>query len=135
MKAREKRAYTAAHDRFVQEVLAKGSCFFQELWPHECDGPMDPCHILRAQYLRNEGRLQKLDPELLYEFIYDPRNGVPGCRQYHHRFDNYYLRLYQSQLPPAFFEFVKDWEERLEVPGRFMARVDKLFPKDEPHAG
>lgn len=131
--AHERRCRIAHHDRFRETVLESGPCWFNELWPHPCDGPMDPCHLLDAQYLRHQAELAGLEPDDLYALVYDPRNGIPGCRSYHHRFDNGFIRIYQPQLPAAFFYFVADWEERLEAPGRLIVRVDKQFPKEVPH--
>lgn len=68
---------------------------------------MDPCHIVPKQTLKVQ--FSDLEPEQLSACLYDPRNGVPGCRSFHGRFDGGHLAIKRSQLPADALAFVDDW--------------------------
>lgn len=119
-----------ARERFVEGVLATAylyeeGCWFAKVVRHKCDGPIDPCHIIDKQGLKVIAR--HLDqPEVL---VYDVRNGVPGCRDIHARFDNRMIRVYQDELPDSVFVFIDQWEEALGQPGILEEKLDRKCPK------
>lgn len=107
--------------------LFRDGCWFGKIIPHKCDGPLDPCHIIDKQGLWTAGQIGKLHrPEYM---VFDVRNGVPGCRAIHNRFDGRFIRIYQDELPDSVFEFIDDWEGALGMPGHLESKLDRKCPK------
>lgn len=96
-------------EAFYETVLSE-PCWFKGIIPHLCDGPMDPCHLISKQRLKRIAKDKKMDEQATLEMVWDHRNGVPGCRAFHHKFDNGFIRVYLEQLPTPFFHFVEDYE-------------------------
>lgn len=133
MKQRRKRESKIERDYrelFYEAVLAtaylyEDGCWFSSVIPHKCDGPVDPCHVIDKQGLKVVGRnLQR--PEAM---VYDVRNGLPGCRLIHARFDNSFIRVYQDDLPRSVFMFITQWEDVLYRPGILQVKLDRKCPK------
>lgn len=126
---KETKAEKEARHLFYEAVLAEQviyrfGCWFSTIVPHICSDTIDPCHIIDKQGLKVVGA--KLDkPEAM---IYDVRNGIPGCRTIHNRFDNKLIRVYQEELPESVFQFISDWETALGQPGVLQARLDRKCP-------
>lgn len=123
-------AEKAARERFIEAVLATAylyetGCWFAHVIGHKCDGPIDPCHVIDKQGLKIVGRHLE-QPEIM---VFDPRNGVPGCREIHTRFDNRLVRVYQDELPDSVFIFVDQWEEAIGTPGILQEKLDRKCPK------
>jgi hypothetical protein len=121
---KETKAQKALREQFYEAVLATAylyeeGCWFSKPVKHKCDGPVDPCHIIDKQGL-------KVVPEAL---VWDVRNGVPGCRAIHSRFDGHMIRVYQDDLPDSVFMFITDWEDALEQPGVLQEKLDRKCPK------
>lgn len=120
---RESKAGKEARHAFYEQVLNKGHCWLKQITPHECDGPIDPCHLLPKQRLKNIARQREYGEEETLKLVWDERNGIPGCRAYHHRLDNGFLRIYWEQLPAKAYEFMADWDLEWEM--------EQLFRKEE----
>jgi hypothetical protein len=119
-----------ARERFVEAVLATAylyetGCWFSHVVRHKCDGPIDPCHVIDKQGLKIAGRFLE-QPEAM---VFDPRNGVPGCRYIHSRFDSSMIRVYQGDLPDSIFMFVDQWEDAIGTPGILQEKLDRKCPK------
>ena len=103
----KRRPETAAHRDmrldFYADVLGKGPCYWRQFIPHECDGPLDPMHIIPKQFLKNH--FFREDPDDIAAIIYDPDNGVPGCRAIHGQIDSRFHRIYREWLPPETIAF------------------------------
>lgn len=127
---KETKRQKAARERFVEGVLAtaylyEDGCWFAHVVRHKCDGPIDPCHVIDKQGLKVVGRHLE-QPEAL---VYDPRNGLPGCRAIHSRFDDLMIRVYQDDLPDSVFLFIDQWEEAIGTPGILQEKLDRKCPK------
>ena len=120
---REKKAEKQRRHAFYESVLRKGGCWLRTLIPHECDGPMDPAHLLPKQRLRAIARDRYPDDEeMQWKMIWGPDNGVPICRAYHHRLDNGFVRIYWNQLPSEARKFAINWDIEWEM--------EQVFRKD-----
>lgn len=75
-----------------------GRCILADL--HECDGPLDPAHIIPKQLLRRRGFSEQV--------VYDPRNGIAACRKAHRRSDSGLERFRLELLPLSVFEFAAE---------------------------
>jgi Fe-S-cluster-containing dehydrogenase component len=60
----------------------------------------DPMHVIPAQLLRRRGFAE--------EIVYDPRNGVAGCRLHHRRNDDGKERIPAEFIPARAREFARD---------------------------
>lgn len=114
-KKRESTKAKGARYRFYEDVLNKGGCWFKTITPHECDGPIDPCHLMPKQRLRNIANQRGYNEAEMLRLVWDARNGVPGCRAYHHKLDNGFLRAYSDQLPVSAHEFAREWDLEWEL--------------------
>lgn len=121
-KRESKKGKQARHD-FYEAVLV-GPCWFKGRFSHDCDGPLDPCHLLSKQRLKNIARQREYDEEEMLALVWDPRNGVPGCRAFHHKLDNGFVRIYWDQLPPEALAFARDWDLEWEM--------EQVYRKEEP---
>jgi hypothetical protein len=127
---KETKAQRIMRRTFFDAVLATAylyeeGCWFSHVVKHKCDGPIDPCHVIDKQGLKVAGRhLEK--PEVM---VFDPRNGVPGCRAMHDRFDKWMVRVYQDELPDSVFMFITDWEDAIGTPGILQEKLDRKCPK------
>jgi hypothetical protein len=128
---RETKAGREARLAYYDAIFDKGGCWFYKVIPHECDGVMDPCHLLEKKILKVEATMAKLSKAETLALVWDRRNGLPGCRMMHNRLDNGFLRIYQPELPQEIHDFVSEWEARLETPGRLQLRLDKRFPRED----
>lgn len=129
MRKESKSEKQARHD-FYEAVLAtaylfREGCWFQSIIPHKCDGPLDPCHLIDKQGL---WAFEK-ELEAIEFMVYDVRNGVPGCRHIHNRFDQRNIRIYQDELPDSVFMFITDWEDALGRPGVLHEKLNRKCPK------
>lgn len=115
MKKRETKAEKEARHTFYERVLLESGCYFKNIFPHKCDGPRDPCHLLSKQKLKRIAKDRGYDEETTMKLVWDPRNGVPGCRAQHHRMDNGFLRVYWEQLPSKTKLFADDWDLEWEI--------------------
>jgi hypothetical protein len=130
MSKRPTAAERVSRERFIEAVLATAylyetGCWFAKVIHHKCDGPIDPCHVIDKQGLKVVGRFLE-QPEVM---VFDPRNGVPGCRAIHDRFDKYMIRVYQDELPDSVFMFIDQWEEAIGTPGILQEKLDRKCPK------
>lgn len=115
MKKRETKAEKEARHHFYDTVLIEAGCFFNDIYPHKCEGPIDPCHLLSKQKLKRIAKDRQYDDSTTNRLVWDFRNGVPGCRAQHHRMDNGFLRVYYHQLPHKTKLFAKDWDLEWEM--------------------
>lgn len=123
---REKKEEKERRHKFYEAVLSKGDCWFKQLFPHQCDGPMDPAHLLPKQRLRAIARDRYPDNEQMqWKLIWSTDNGVPACRDFHHKFDNGFVRVYWHQLPPEALRFAVNWGIEWEM--------EQVFRKDAGH--
>ena len=127
---KETKAFKKARHQFYEVVLGSAylyeeGCWFSRVISHKCEGPIDPCHIIDKQGLKVVGRKLK-KPEAM---IYDVRNGVPGCRAIHNRFDQHLIRIYQDDLPRCIGLFISDWEDAIGQPGILEEKLDRKCPK------
>lgn len=120
----ESAADRRAREAWTLEIVSRFCCELQALFDHDCDGPMDACHVIDKQFLKQMpkkerdaigGPLFYSDEELL-PIVWDVRNGLSGCRAGHTRFDRPPRPVTYAQLPPAVIEFAMDYgiEHRLE---------------------
>jgi hypothetical protein len=111
---RETKAAREARHDFYRAVLGRGPCWLNTITPHACDGPIDPCHLLSKQKLKRIAKDRGYDEAETLAMVWDERNGVPGCRAYHHRLDNGFMRVYYHQLPGFTHDFIfaydLEWE-------------------------
>lgn len=112
---RETKAEREARHAFYERVLLESGCYFKNIFPHQCDGPRDPCHLLSKQKLKRIAKDRGYDADETIRLVWDPRNGVPGCRAQHHRMDNGFLRVYWEQLPSKTKLFADDWDLEWEI--------------------
>lgn len=110
MRRKETTLGRQARHEFYRDVLDSGGCYFRNHFPHQCEGPIDPCHLLPKQRLRTIAARREYGEGKTLALIWDHRNGIPGCRAFHHRLDNGFIRLYWDQLPPAAQHFARDWD-------------------------
>ena len=118
---------------WYEQILAMPGCWLQDLFPHTCQGPRDPMHFIPKSFCKTESRLWL--PEKRSAFIWDARNGKPGCRKYHGMMDNpncEEVTVYQSQLPGSVHEFVEDWGPSLDTPERLKVKLDQTYPQGDP---
>jgi hypothetical protein len=125
LKKRESKEGKAARLKFYEDVLNRGTCWLRTIVPHECDGPSDPCHLMSKQKLRKVALDRGYNEKQTLQLLWDNRNGVPGCRSFHHRFDNGFMRIYWNQLPPYAVQFAQEWELEWEM--------EQIFRKESPH--
>jgi hypothetical protein len=125
LKKRETKQGRDARLAFYENVLDRGRCWLHNIVPHECDGPTDPCHLMSKQKLRKIALDRGYDEGQTFALLWDSRNGVPGCRAYHHKFDNGFMRIYWHQLPSQAVRFAQDWEIEWEM--------EQVFRKETPH--
>jgi hypothetical protein len=116
---RESKAGKEARLRFYEQVLGKGGCWLKTITPHECDGPIDPCHLLPKQRLKNIAKQRGYTDDETLRLVWDERNGVPGCRAFHHKLDNGFMRVYWSQIPMDAYAFAHDWDLEWEMEQMF----------------
>lgn len=64
--------------------------------PADCEPPVQACHVISQQTLRNHGHQDKL---------WDVRNGIGACYRAHRRSDLGIQRFPVGKLPPAVWEF------------------------------
>lgn len=121
---RESKEAKEARHNFYEKVLNKGGCWLRQITPHECDGPIDPCHLMPKQRLKMLANRRGYDEAKTLEMVWDPRNGVPGCRAYHHRLDNGFIRIYWPQLPAHALNFAADWDLEWEMEQQFRKEID-----------
>jgi hypothetical protein len=107
---RQSQATLASDFRFAVLHEFGGRCILADL--HDCDGELDPAHIIPKQTLRKLGL-----PEVV---VFDHRNGVAACRKAHRRNDTGLERFPRELLPPSAFEFAK--QHKLEH------LIEKLYP-------
>lgn len=67
--------------------------------PGDCEFPVQAAHIIPKQALRRRS---------LYEYVYDPRNGIAACYRAHRRSDAGIERFPSSTFSPAFWEFADE---------------------------
>jgi len=115
MRKRETKAGKEARHAFYEDVLSKGECWFKTIYPHQCEGPIDPCHLLSKQKLKRIAKDRGYNDSTTNRLVWGHRNGVPGCRFQHHRMDNGFLRVYWEQLPEEARQFAKDWDIEWEM--------------------
>lgn len=119
MRKRETKAGKEARHRFYEEVLAKGPCWLATIHPHDCDGPIDPCHLLSKQRLKRIAKDRNYNERETLALVWDSKNGVPGCRAYHHKLDNGFIRLTWAQLPLEAHAFAFGWDLEWEMEQTF----------------
>lgn len=137
---------------WIGSILKDLSAFWPE-WEVEeellsCDGPMDACHMISKQRIRqiyprgawkvteamSGARLyypvtfgiEALDPVIQRvardDIVYDERVGVPGCRRHHDLMDNKRVRIPYLYVPLATrsfaAEFGLDWSLERDFPER-----------------
>ena len=112
---RETKAAKGARYRFYEAVLGKGPCWFRQITPHQCDGPIDPCHLIPKQRLKNIAKQKDYNEDETLALVWDPDNGVPGCRALHHKLDNGFIRIYWDQLPASVKDFALGWDLEWEL--------------------
>jgi hypothetical protein len=101
------KAEREARDRF-RELVLRGPCLFSESRPdHECDGELDPHHLIRKQLLRDAfmRREDRLD------HIYAPEIGVPLCRRAHELVTVHSTNVFREEVPAR----AVDWALEHEV--------------------
>ncbi len=125
MRKRESKEGKEARHQFYERVLDKGGCWLHRIVPHECDGPIDPCHLFPKQRLKNMANLRGYEEKEMLAMVWDDRNGIPGCRSFHHRLDNGFIRIYWPQLPRAVKEFAADWDLEWEM--------KQIYREETPH--
>jgi len=114
---RETKAAREARLNFYTEVLSMPGCWVREVLPHECDGPMDPCHLIDKSWLKTHAAFTlRLDEAGVLACVWDARNGRPGCRRGHNLFDSPFTTVLSSELPESVFGFATDYKclHRLE---------------------
>lgn len=88
---------------FYEEVLAPGECYWKQYINHGCDGPLDPMHIIPKQFLKNH--FYQEDKDDIDSIVFDPANGVPGCRHIHGQIDSGFCPIFREWLPPEAVAF------------------------------
>ena len=100
----ESRADKAKRLDFHDEVLAKGGCYWQQFIHHECHSVRDAMHWpFSKRFLKDH--FFRLDPDDLSSLVYDPDNGVPGCRLAHGNIDSGHWTVYREWLADEAREF------------------------------
>lgn len=102
-------------------------CYWAQFADTDCDGRLDPCHIISKQTLK---RLHaNANPRLatawhcpsaltgtdLDALLADRRNIVPGCRWHHHQADGYILDF---EIPESAREFAAELDLSHHLPAR-----------------
>lgn len=112
----ESRASRQARQEFTETVLARGICEIQLLIPHECGGGWtDPCHVLPKQFIRRETNTWPEAEQLAA--MWDPDNGLRGCRTGHSLFDapgHGGVTFTDLPLAPVAFAETYGWTWKLE---------------------
>jgi len=110
---RPSKAEQDAHDRF-RAVVTRQPCLFSTTRPgHECSGPLDPHHVVPAQYLKNH--FSTLEDK--WALIYSPDVGVPLCRAAHDPVTTHATYVFLQELPAVVIDFCEAWgnKHRLEI--------------------
>lgn len=114
--ARESKKDREARHAFYESVLARGSCWMVDVIRHRCDGPIDPAHLLPKQRLKVIAKNKfPGDEDKQRELVWSPSNGVPLCRDAHHKLDNGFIRIYWHQLPAEAHQFAAEWDLEWEM--------------------
>lgn len=105
MSAAERRAF----EEFREIVLAPGGCYLAPHIKHECDGPLDPCHLIKRQKLRFHTLPLPLEQRIAA--MWDPRLGIPLCRWLHKRVppDGFDFTVYLEWLPAQASDAADAW--------------------------
>lgn len=80
-------------------------------------------HMLPKQTLKQQAKLRGMAEQERIDFVWDVRNGLPGCRMMHTRMDNRMLRVYQTQLPDSVIQFAEEHD--------LVWLLDNRYPKSE----
>jgi hypothetical protein len=109
IKRRPKRMSTAEREakaHFRETVLSSPCLFAQTRHNHDCDGPLDPHHVLRQSYLRTHF---STFGDAKWERVHDPQNGVPLCRAAHDAITTRADWIMKHELPARVVDFAEDW--------------------------
>jgi hypothetical protein len=103
-------------DRFCEEVLAKRPIL---VMPERRHGVVDAHHTISQSWIK--ARHGSLEPELLWELLWDPDAGVPVDRFRHEQITNAFKRVQPDELRPENVKYAErnGFLHRLaiEVPG------------------
>lgn len=96
-----------AHAHFRKVVLEWGrekGCWVARFRPeHRCWGPMDPHHLVKAEWIRKT--FADLPEDQLLAILYAPIIGCPTCRQGHQEIETRKVVIYQDELDPDCIDF------------------------------
>lgn len=106
---RKSDAERKAHDHFREVVIGWGiekGCWVGRHRPgHICHGPMDPHHLVKAEWIRATfGDLPELE---FLRILYAPVIGCPACRQGHDEIERRSVVIYQDELTRECIEFCR----------------------------
>lgn len=93
--------------QFIREPEPmNGMCWLAQFdqGPDDCDGRLDPHHLVPQQQIKNAVNGPHLQPALA-----DPRNLVPACRYHHERWHNRRFTIPASAVPAATWEFAMEY--------------------------
>jgi hypothetical protein len=117
----ESAASRRARKEFTETVLDMGGC--QIPLDHTCDGPMDACHVIFKQFLKVHAKTNlRLGEASVLDCVWDPRNGIPGCREGHRMFDSPFHTTPFRLLPSEAVEFAIDYN--------CIWKLESMYPDD-----
>lgn len=114
----------ALQEAFKLDVVFAGDpdgpalpCYFGAYDDRPCGGPIQACHWMNRQTIRNYLWRYGVDPDLIVLAEWDPRLAVPGCAEQHHpRWDSHrvtlpseQLHVFREEVPWEVEEAVADW--------------------------
>lgn len=105
---------TRAKAHFRETVALE--CEYRCLWDGpECEGELDPHHIIRQSWLK--GHYATMPEEEKWELVHSPANGVLICRHHHEEVTYHQRTIWRHEVPERTERWARDEgiEYRLEV--------------------
>jgi hypothetical protein len=115
------------HAAWYRNPRGKRACW---LWQfddrhHACAGRLEAIHLIGRQRVRN--RLFGVDPEIVEQAEWDPRNAALGCTLHHRRFDSHAtppLRVPIYALRRQALDFIADYGLESDAEAKFTGNLD-----------
>lgn len=121
------------HAGWYRNARGKRACW---LWQYDdrhafCEGRLEAIHLIGRQRVRN--RLFGVDPEIVEQAEWDPRNAALGCTLHHRRFDSHAtppLRVPVHALRRQAFEFITDHGLETDAEAKFTGQLGLAVAMD-----